>query len=135
MSPFLHEFAHNLHFHKLYKKFGCPAPNQGYIYNPKTEIILKYLNLPIKDKYGNPVKNPCISYEVRKQLNTSSEYGSSLLPETFAEEFTREIVNNLEYFKLRLTRNPFPLAKNNPTLQQILYETWEGLIADGKGLI
>ena len=56
-------------------------------------------------------------------------------PETFAEEFTREIVNNLEYFKLRLTRNPFPLAKNNPTLQQILYETWEGLIADGKGLI
>ena len=135
LSPFLHEFAHNVHFHKLYSKFGCPYANQGYIYNPKTQDLMTYLNLEIKDEFGNDVSNPCISYAARKALNTSSRYGSSRLPETFAEEFARTIVESMNLTTLRLTKNPFPMAKHNPTLQQVLYETWEGLIADGNGLI
>ena len=96
---------------------------------------MKLLNLPIKDMNEKPVENPFISYEVRNALNTSSRYGSTLLPETFAEEFTRTVADNLNYMTLKLKRNPFPMAISNPTLQQVLYETWEGLIADGQGLI
>ena len=135
LSPFLHEFAHNLHFHKLYSKFGCPYINQGYQYSPNAQTVMKLLNLPIKDMNEKPVENPFISYEVRNALNTSSRYGSTLLPETFAEEFTRTVADNLNYMTLKLKRNPFPMAISNPTLQQVLYETWEGLIADGQGLI
>ena len=45
LQTFLHEFGHNVHFDKLYSKFGCPYLNQGYKFNPNMQTIMDILNL------------------------------------------------------------------------------------------
>ena len=135
LHPFIHEFGHNVHFHKLYSKFGCMEPGQGYYHNPHVADIMNVLQMKLYDNDGNPVNNPYISTNVRNSMKASSKYGSTLLPETFAEEFTKAIINNTDLFSLRLKRHPFPINTNNETLNQVLYETWERLVADGQGLI
>lgn len=135
LHPFIHEFVHNINYHRIYSKFGCPEPNPIYWYNPDSARIMKALNSKIYDNYGNVVNNKYISDDVRITLKDSSGYGSTLLPETIAEEITRNIVNCMDLMELRLTKNPFPVYIQNPKLNQVVYEAWEGLIDDGQGLI
>ncbi len=135
MHTFIHEFGHNIHFHKLYSKFGSPDPDSHYIYNPKVANIMDALNMPIYDDRENVVDNPYVSTNVRNIIKDSSGYGSTLLPETFAEEFTRVIIGCMSPMSLRLYRDPFPIITNSPQLNQVLYELWEGLINDGQGLL
>ena len=68
-------------------------------------------------------------------MKESSGYGSTLLPELFAEEFSRAVIKNLDPVHLTLKRNPFPITTTNKDFNSVLYETWEGLIDDGQGLI
>lgn len=131
----IHEFAHNAHFHHLYSKFGSPDPAPGYTYNPKVYDIMSKLNFPIYDKDGNITNNQFISTSVRNTMKESSGYGSTLLPELFAEEFSRAVIKNLDPVHLTLKRNPFPITTTNKDFNSVLYETWEGLIDDGQGLI
>lgn len=131
----IHEFAHSLHFHHLFSKFGSPEPCPGYVFNPGTANLMRNLNLPLYDAANNPVLNPFISDAARSAMKASSGYGSTLLPETFAEEFTRAVIFSLDPMTLRLKENPFPINSTNKNLNQVLYETWEGLIGDGRGLI
>ncbi len=131
----IHEFAHNAHFHHLFSKFGSPDPAPGYVYNKNVYDLMLKLNLPIYDKNGNINNNPFISTYVRNTMKESSGYGSSLLPELFAEEFSRAVIKNLDPVHLTLKRNPFPIATTNKDFNSVLYETWEGLIGDGQGLI
>ena len=123
LQTMIHEFAHNAHFHHLFSKFGSPDPAPGYSYNPNDE----------KGNIKN--NNPYISTYVRNTMKESSGYGSSLLPELFAEEFSRAIIKNLDPVHLTLKRNPFPITTTNKDLNSVLYETWEGLIDDGQGFI
>lgn len=132
----IHEFAHNAHFHHLFSKFGSPDPAPGYSYNPNVYNIMRKLNFPIYDEKGNiKNNNPYISTYVRNTMKESSGYGSSLLPELFAEEFSRAVIKNLDPVHLTLKRNPFPITTTNKDFNSVLYETWEGLIDDGQGLI
>lgn len=135
LHPFIHEFVHNINYHRIYSKFGCPEPNPMYYYNPDTARIMNALNSKIYDDNGNVINNKYISDDVRITLKDSSRYGSTLLPETLAEEITRNIVNCLDLMDLRLNKNPFPVYIQNPKLNQVVYEAWEGLIDDGQGLI
>ena len=136
LQTFLHEFGHNVHNHKLYSKFGCPYPNNlGYAYNPNMIVITSALNLPIYDESGNISPNPYVTEQVRNIIKQSSGYGSSLLPETFAEEFAKAILSCMNPTTLRLTRNPFPIQNLSPELRNVLYEVWEGLVADGQGIV
>jgi len=139
LHPFIHEFAHNINFDRIFSKYGCPCPQPKplYPYNPNTNAIFEALNTKIYDKETGEIiqNNPVISDDVRIALKDSSGYGSTLLPETVAEEITRNIVNCLDLSTLRLERNPFPIQIHNAKLNQIVYEAWEGLICDGQGLI
>ena len=138
LQTFIHEYAHNVHYHHLYSKFGCPvANNLGYYYNPETMRILNALNMQVYDpKTGEPSKyNSYVTEDARKGMKQSSKYGSSLLPETFAEELARAVINCLDPISLQLTKNPFPIITASPNLNAVLYETWEGLVADGAGII
>ncbi len=131
----IHEFGHNVHYDKLYKKFGCPWPDSRYFYNPNMYRIMEKLNMKLYDDDGTPVQNPYISNEVRNIMKQSSGYGSTLLPELFAEEFAKAIIDNMDFMTLKMERDPFPIRNVSPELYQVLYETWEGLIDDGQGLI
>lgn len=124
----IHEFGHNVHYHKLFSKFGSPTPDSRFVYNPATERLMEKLNMP-------PDGSPYITPEVRDIMKQSSGYGSSLLPELFAEEFANAIISNLNFMTLQLEQNPFPIKNLSPELYQVLYETWEGLIDDGQGII
>ena len=137
IQTFLHEFGHNIHNHHLYSKFGCPFPNQGYYYNPNAAKILEVLNMPIYDPKTGEINfnNGYVTKEAREAMKTSSIYGSTLLPEVFAEEFARALINCMDYNSLRLKKNPLPIATANKNLNQVLYETWEGLVADNEGII
>lgn len=136
IQTFLHEFAHNIHYHHLYSKFGVPVPNQGYVYNPDVSRILKALNMPVYDSNtGKAINNKYVTKEAREAMKKSSGYGSTLLPETFAEEFARAFINCMDYMSLRLKKNPLPIITSTPALNQVLYETWEGLIDDNQGII
>lgn len=135
LHTFIHEFVHNINFHRIYSKFGCPEPNPMYYYNPDVARIMNAFNSKIYDNDGNVLNNNYISDDVRITLKDSSGYGSTLLPETLAEEITRNIVNCLDLMELRLNKNPFPVYIPNPKLNQVVYEAWEGLIDDGQGLI
>lgn len=130
LSPFIHEFAHNLHYHKLFSKFGCQEINPLYRYNPNMSIIFQRLNMPIKSL--NPYYGSYIQDAISKDI---SVYASGQLPETFAEYYTKSIVENMDLLKLRLTDNPFTTNKTNPTVAQVLNETWEGMAGDGHGLV
>ncbi len=130
LAPFIHEFAHNLHYHKLYSKYGCPEPNQGYVFNPAVDYLLNKLNEPIAQN------NPFVPTSLAIFINDNvGKYAASSLPETFAEIFTQKIVKNLDLFNLKLIRNPFENSSKNNTLDRILEEIWEGLIGDNQGLI
>lgn len=136
LQTFLHEFGHNVHFDKLYSKFGCPYPNQGYNYNPNMMNIMNILNMKIYNNDGSiNYNNPYISSTVRGLMKQSSGYGSSLLPELFAEEFAKALLICMGPRDLKLYKNPFPIITSTPELDQVIHETWEGLIADGKGYI
>ena len=89
---------------------------------------MKKLNMPTN---GSPYITP----EVREIMKQSSGYGSTLLPELFAEEFTNAVISNMDFMTLQMERNPFPIKNLSPELRQVLYETWEGLVGDGQGLI
>ena len=135
MQCFIHEYAHNLHAHKLYKKYGSFFPDPAYKFNPATESLMNKLRRKINDKNGNPVYNPHILDGIRIILSrTTSKYGQTSLMETFAEEFARIILDCMDYNTLRLKSRPNP--KNiDADLTRILEETWEGLIGDKWGLI
>lgn len=135
MSPFIHEFAHSLHYHKLFSKFGCPEQQQFYLYNPTVNNIMQKLKIPmIVD--GQMVKNPFVSTEIIKSLDRDiSNYGASQLFESFAEAYTKDVISCMDLFNLRLTRNPFPTKNMSPEVHQVLSEIWEGLVGDGAGLI
>lgn len=136
LQTFLHEYGHNVHNHKLYSKFGCPYQNNlGYVYNPNMRYITDALNLKIYDKDGRVLQNPYVTEQVRNIIKQSSGYGSTLLPETFAEEFAKAMLSCMNPTTLRLTKNPFPIQNLSPELYNVLYEVWEGLIADGQGLV
>lgn len=135
LETFLHEFGHSVHNHHLYSKFGCPFQNNIYPYNPNVKVIMDVLNMPVYDLKGNAIPNPYISQETREILKKSSGYGKTMLPETFAEEFARAIINCMNPMNLRLTRDPFPIITASPELNAVLYETWEGLVADGQGYV
>ncbi len=137
IQTFLHEFAHNIHYHHLYSKFGSPVPNQGYLYNPNAMRILGALNMPIYDPRTGEINihNKYVTKDAREAMKKSSCYGSTLLPETFAEEFARALINCMDYMSLRLKRNPLPIITSTPELNQVLYETWEGLVDDNEGLV
>lgn len=130
LSPFVHEFAHTLHYDKIYSKFGSPFPHPEYAYNPKTNDLLAKLNLNLS---GN---NPYVSHFITKNITDNiSQYGTTNLFETFAEGFTKDILNNINLFTLRLERYPFDGTNNNQTIREVLYETFEGLVGDGTGQI
>lgn len=131
LSPFIHEFAHSLHYHKIFSKFGAPFNNSDYVFNPTTQVILDKLNMKLD------TTNPYVSSSIIKNIDENiSRYGATLLPEAFAEAFTKAVLQNLDIFSLRLTKNPFPMYNNgNKILNQVLYETFEGLVGDGAGLI
>lgn len=135
LSPFIHEFAHSLHYHKLFSKFGCPEQQQFYFYNPAVNNIMQKLKIPmIVD--GQMVKNPFVSTEIAKSLGRDiSNYGASQLFESFAEAYTKDVISCIDLFNLRLTRNPFPTKNMSPEVHQVLSEIWEGLVGDGAGLI
>lgn len=137
LQTFLHEFGHSVHNHHLYSKFGAPFYSPQYRMNPETEKILVALHMPIYDKKtGNIIySNKFVTNEARQIIKQSSGYGSTLLPETFAEEFARAIIDCMNPMSLRLTKNPFPMQHLSPELQAVLYETWEGLVADTQGYI
>mgnify|MGYP002857694182 CR=1 FL=1 len=135
LQTFIHEFGHNVHNHHLYSKYGSPFPSEQYVYNPQVANILQALNMKIYDEKGNVVYNPYVPEQTRLVMKKSSGYGSTLLPETFAEEFARAIINCMNPMNLRLTKDPFPIMTANPELNAVLYETWEGLVADGKGYV
>ena len=125
----IHECGHNVHYHKLFSKFGSPTPDSRFAHNPETGVLMRKLNMKPDGE------SPYITPEVRAIMKQSSGYGSSLLPELFAEEFARAIVNDMDFMTLRLVRNPFPIRNLSPELHQVLHETWEGLIDDGQGMI
>jgi len=129
LSPFIHEFAHNLHYDILYKKIGCPELYQNqYRFDPRSMDIIKKLNLPLDEK------NPHVSTDVKIFIqNRISKYGAKSLTETFAEGFTQNILDNMDIWKLRLVRNPFSIG--NKTINEILNEILEGAIDDKKGFI
>lgn len=131
LSPFIHEFAHSLHYHKIFSKFGVPFNDPAYIYNPNSQIILDKLNMKLDNT------NPYVSSSIVKNITQNiSQYGAILLPETFAEAFTKAVLEHIDVFSLRLIENPFPMKNNgNNILNQVLYETFEGLVGDGAGLI
>lgn len=135
LETFLHEFGHNVHYHHLFSKFGCPFQNDLYPYNSNAGVITEALNMKVFDNNGNDIPNPHIIQETRKILQKTSGYGKTLLPETFAEEFARAIINCMNPVNLRLTEDPFPIMTAYPGLNAVLYETWEGLIADGQGYV
>jgi len=130
LSTFIHEFAHNLHYHKLYSKYGAPEKTEMYAFNPSVDKIINALQRKI-GSFSSTV-SPAIGTMIEKDV---SKYGASKLPETFAEAFTEEVLNNIDPFKLRLIKNPFPMKKDNDIITQVLHETFEGLVNDGKGLI
>lgn len=135
MSPFIHEFAHSLHYHKLFSKFGCPEPQPFYTYNPNANIILQKLNIPLM-KNGKTINNPFVSTHIINALDKNiSRYGATKLPETFAEAYTKDVISCMDLFNLRLNRNPFPTRNMSPEVSQVLNEIWEGLVGDGAGLI
>jgi len=134
MQTFLHEFAHSMHYHKLYSKWGCPFENQGYYYNSDTLRKMEILNADFEDEYGNRI-NPFIETKVYDAVRNSSRYGQTKLVETFAEEFSGSLVENMNLFTLKLERNPLPIKISNPILNSTLCEVWEGLVDDGKGLV
>ena len=130
MTPFIHEFAHNLHFHKLFSKFGCHEKHPLYIHNPYVVDKLNLLNKPIQEL------NPYYGSYIRDLLSKDiSVYANEKIPETFAEYYTKRVIENMDLLKLRLTANPFTNTKTNPTISQVLNETWEGLVGDGQGLL
>ena len=138
MSPFIHEYAHNLHYHKIYSLKGAPEHIPGYKYNPNvlTDVFYK-MN---RDLYNPPKKTNYIANYIAKYLPEAiakdiSYYGSTALPETFAEAFTKEVVQCLDPFSLRLVKNPFPMKSNNELINKVLYETYEGLVGDGRGVV
>lgn len=135
MSPFIHEFAHSLHYHKLFSKFGCPEPQPYYPVNPNANIILQKLNIPLMQN-GKLARNPFVSTDIINSLDKEiSHYGATLLPETFAEAYTKDVISCMDLFNLRLTQNPFPTKNMTPEVNQVLNEIWEGLVGDGAGLI
>ena len=138
MSPFIHEFAHNLHYHKIFSKFGAPEPVAGYVYNPNVlnDVFYKMNeNLYEKKKGTNYIANFMID-EIPKEIDKEiSYYGSTSLPETFAEAFTKQVVQYLDPYSLRLTKNPFPMNGDNKLINNVLHETYEGLVGDGKGIL
>lgn len=125
----IHEFGHNVHYDKLYRKFGSPTPDPRYVHNEGVYYILEKLNMKPDGE------NPYITPKVRDIMKQSSGYGSSLLPELFAEEFANAVISNMDFMTLRMERNPFPIKNLSPEMLQVLSETWEGLIGDGQGLI
>lgn len=136
LHPFVHEYSHSLHFDKLFSKYGCPEPNQGYIYNPNVKILFDKMNLPLVDSQGNKISNPFVHPKTVDLLrNNISIYGGTSLPETFAESSTKQILENTDEFSLRLTKNPFPMNNKDKNIDEVLYELWEGLVGDGKGLV
>lgn len=130
LSTFIHEFAHNLHYHKIYSTFGAPDKCDLYEYNPKVNNILKALQRNIGG-FRSSV-SPVYGLLIKRDI---SRYGASKLPETFAEALTEEILSNIDPITLRLSENPFPMKKSNEILTQILHEIYEGLVNDGKGYI
>lgn len=137
IQTFLHEFAHNIHYHHLYSKFGCPVPSEEYSFNTNVYNILNALNMAIYNSRTGQVNadNKYVTKEAREAMKSSSGYGSTLLPEVFAEEFARALINCMDYMSLRLKKNPLPIVTSNKNLNQVLYETWEGLVADNDGII
>jgi len=111
----LHEFAHNLHTHHLYSKFGSPEPAFPYRFNPFTNEILKTLKKPIG----------VYSDQVKKDI---SEYGTDTRFETFAEDLTENIIQSIDPFSLTLTKHPFSVHDDNPVVERIVGEIWEGVI-------
>lgn len=135
LSPFIHEFAHSLHYHKLFSKFGCPEQQQFYFYNPAANNIMQKLKIPMIID-GKQVNNPFVSTEVTQLLSRDiSDYGATQLFESFAEAYTKDVISCMDLFNLRLTRNPFPTKNMSPEVHQVLSEIWEGLVGDGAGLI
>jgi len=131
LSPFIHEFAHALHYDKLYSKYGVPFYDPHYRPNPNMQIVLDKLNLKLDN--NNPFVSGSIVNNIDKNV---SHYGATSLPETFAEAFTKAVLENIDVFNLRLTQNPFPMKNNgNNILNQVLYEAFEGLVGDGAGLV
>ena len=135
LQTFIHEFAHSVHNHHLYSQYGCPYPNDQYKYNPETMEKLYILGMKIYDEKGNIVHNKYVPETTRLALKKSSGYGSTLLPEAFAEEFARAIINCMNPMNLRLTKDPFPIITANPGLNAVLYETWNGLVGDDDGYV
>lgn len=135
LHPSIHEFAHSAHLDKIYSKFGAPFPDNRYPYNPNTAKLIDKLKTPLFDKYGNPVDVNFISPFAKAVMSKSSEYGQTMLAELLAEEFTRAIIEHMDFNTLRLKSYPFDQNKLSPALNGILQETWEGLIDDGKGHI
>ncbi len=130
LSPFIHEFAHSLHNHHLFSKFGAPVADAGYAYNPYISNLYAKLNVNL-DK-NNPFVSTSISNLISQDV---SSYGATNLMETFAEAFTKDVLSCIDMFTLRLTKNPFSSTNRNPVLTQVLSETFEGLVGDGAGLI
>ncbi|MBR6099140.1 hypothetical protein IKP85_05270 [bacterium] len=138
MSPFIHEYAHNLHYHKIYSKFGAPEPTPGYAYNPNVlQDVFYKMN---KDLYQQTPNTNYIANYISRYIpdviaKDISYYGSTALPEAFAEAFTKEVVKCLDPFSLRLVKNPFPMKSDKEIINKVLYETYEGLVGDGKGVV
>ena len=138
LHPFIHEFCHNLHFHNIFSKYGCFELNPNYRYNPGARNIISAMSVPLKDDYGRDLYHPVNSFvspTARSAMKDSSRYGATLLPELFAEEMTKAILSNIDLFSLRLKRNILPFATQNPALNSVLYEVYNGLVADNDGLV
>lgn len=136
LHPFIHEFGHSVHYNNFYSRWGCQEGRQGYVYNPDVESRLERLNIQMYDKNGAPKNMREITPQVRNIMNRdSSRYGAVQLPELFAEEFTRAVLNEINPATLRLEGNPFPIKNLTPEMRALLKETWEGWVGDAQGLI
>lgn len=136
LHPFVHEFAHSLHFDKLFSKYGCLEQTPEYAYNPNVINLFHKMNVPLLDSNERLTGNPFVHVQTIESIKENvSRYGATSLPETFAEIFSKQILDNMDVWNLTLTRNPFPIQTNNKTIDGVLSELWEGLIGDGKGLI
>lgn len=128
LSPFLHEFAHSLHDDNLFRLKGCHIAGSPYKYEPKVGPLMEVLNKPISEL------NPNLGQTIENIRHSISIYGGTTLPETFAEYYTNNAINNMDLFSLRLTSNPFKF-KEDKNILAILSEAWDGLVGDGKGLV
>ena len=128
LGPTAHEFAHSSLIDNVYKRLGTPIPLVGYKHNSKVGAEL----LNLQKSYGNTPRIQAAKDIIDGKIST---YGTSCPHETFAEGLAKKILTEHVY-PMTYKAIPFPA---NPSLikpeDRIIYEIWNGLAHDGKGLI